>query len=101
LLACLATVSATGHGINEVIGRHPVLAVLVGSVLLIQGTRRDIERNDKFGAGFWQFLALSYLASFLVWAILSAQWLGAVALVVALCVEIWLVKRWWSSHEAA
>ena len=90
-----ASVSAIGQGINGFLGQHPVLAVLIGSALFIQGTRKDITHGNKFGAAFWQFVALYYLVSFLVWTLYSHLWLGATTLAVALSVEVWLVKRWW------
>lgn len=83
---------------------------LVGSAVLLLSGRQDLNRARRerldvpfgLGAAFWFSLALLF-AGAVAWMGVGAEiWGGAFLGVTLLCLEIWLIYRWWrydSSRE--
>ena len=76
---------------------HTTVAALVLSGLALLSSRQDADRRRMFGAIFWQGLALFVLVLNLMLALVYHWWVSVPVITVALSVEIWFAKRWWSS----
>lgn len=74
--------------------------LLASGVLLLSGLQ-DIGLRSRIGAFFWFFMALAFAVSALGTAIWASLWGGAAICAVFLCLEGWLVRRWWNRGTSA
>src|SRR3954468_15720225 len=74
--------------------------LLASGVLLLSG-HQDIRLAARIGAAFWFFMALAFAISALVTALTAKLWSGVVICAVALCLEMWLIFRWWTHRDPA
>ncbi|MGB6676311.1 MAG: hypothetical protein WBE44_06455 [Terriglobales bacterium] len=78
-----------------------VLGQLLASGVLLASGYQDMWLRTRIGAAFGFFMALSFGISALVTAIRAGVWGGAAICVAALCLESWLISRWWSRRTSA
>ena len=69
--------------------------LLASGVLLVSGYQ-DLSWTARSSAAFWFFMALAFGISALATAIWAKVWGGIAICGVALCLEGWLILRWWS-----
>jgi len=77
-----------------------VLGQLLASGVLLMSGHQDIGLRARVGAAFSWFIALAFCVSALATAIWRELWGGAAICVVAVCVETWLILRWWSRRTS-
>ena len=65
------------------------------SVGWLLSSRQDVKFGAIAGAVLGQALALFFLAGMTVKALFSHWWLQAAISTAALCVELWVVRRWY------
>lgn len=73
-----------------------VLGQLLASVVLLISGYQDVSLRSRMGAAFWFFMALAFGISALATATWTKLWGGSAICAVALCVETWLILRWWN-----
>jgi hypothetical protein len=76
-----------------------LLIALAISLVFLLSSREDRNLGVGIGEFLSLFIALFALAAMLVKALTSAWWTEAFATSAALCVEIWLIKRWKSKQS--
>jgi len=68
---------------------------LASGVLLLCGYQ-DVRMGARIGgATFWFFMALAFCVSALATALRAKLWLGVAMSIAVLCLETWLIRRWW------
>lgn len=95
MLILLGTfVLAMGAGWQSVGGQ-----LLASGMLLLCGYQ-DVGLRARGGAAFWFFMALAFGISALTTAVWAKVWGAAAFCAVVLCLEAWLVLRWWSRRTS-
>ena len=74
--------------------------LLASGVLLLSGYQ-DMGLRARIGAAFSFFMALAFAISALVTALVAKLWGGAVICAAALCLETWLILRWWTRRTSS
>lgn len=75
-----------------------VLLYLLCSVVLLIGSRQDADRGFEFGKGWWTIGALFALIALVYKSLVSKSWTAAAVGIVALCLEIAVLRNWAKSE---
>lgn len=88
----------TGHefSLGVLHGWRGVLLGLSASLVFLIGGRQDVEPGiGMISSAFWFLLALASVGSVIVLGIGARIWGGVLLGTTALCLEAWLIQRWW------
>ena len=80
---------------------QPVGGQLIASGVMLVCGYQDIGMRARIGAVFWFFMALVFGISALANSIWAKVWGGVAICAVVLCLETWLIRRWWSRKTSA
>jgi hypothetical protein len=79
----------------------PVAGQLVASGVLLLSGHQDVGLLARIAATFSCFMALAFAISALITALVANLRDGVVICTAALCLETWLILRWWTRRTSA
>ncbi|HVB85111.1 MAG TPA: hypothetical protein VNK23_00395 [Candidatus Dormibacteraeota bacterium] len=82
------------------LARHLGIGLLLVWAVWTLSTQQDIRRRDSAGVVLSQFIALVALVALLITGITSRSWLNVALATGAVCVQFWLMARWWVARKA-
>jgi len=97
-LTCLLMFSAA-RWIADLFTTYPTASYLLASIVFLLNVREDSRHHHTVTAVLSVSLAAISLVALLITAITHGRWLSVSIGCVALCVELWFVKRWWLPEE--
>jgi len=77
----------------DYLSTHLVVAALVASGVWFYAGYQYVARKNRIGGFAWQFIAVFLLGAFCVHAILSGLWYSLIIALVAITLELWLIRR--------
>jgi hypothetical protein len=85
-----------GDAITSFFKAHLILLALAASAGWFYAGNQYFAKGNLVGALLWEAIAVLLLVAFCVNAILSptTSWISFAIAIVAIGVEVWLVKRW-------
>jgi hypothetical protein len=88
--------------IFDFLSTHIVLVAVPVSGLWFYAGHQYLAKGNTVGAILWQTIAVLILIAFCINIFLSANrsWLSLAVAVVAIGVEIWIIKSWWQRENA-
>ncbi len=100
-MPCLARLLAA-NTISDFLRGHLILIALVASAAWFYAGRQYFAKGNLFGALLWEIIAILVLVAFCINVILSpvTSWFSLGVAVVAICVEVWLLRRWISDAKS-
>ena len=85
--------------VGQLHGWPGVFFGLLASALFLVSGWQDLKPKSYISAGFWFFLAL-LLCLGVVWlGVVGRVWGASLLGAAALCLEAWLIQRWWRAGE--
>jgi hypothetical protein len=87
--------SSAPAAVTDFLAKHLVLAALIASALWFYGGHQYLAKGKDTVGFSWQLIALLVLIAFCVNATLTKSWLSLAVAVVALIIEIRLIRRMW------
>jgi hypothetical protein len=88
--------AANGFSVGGLHGWYGVMLGLLGSALFMISGRQDVGPGvGMTSSAFWFLLALALTAGVTWLAFGARMWGEALTGVAFLCLEVWLIHRWW------
>jgi hypothetical protein len=91
-----------GNAITNFLRAHLVLLALAASAGWFYAGNQYFAKGNLVGALLWEAVAVLVLVAFCINTILSptTSWVSLMIAIIAIGVEIWLVKRWLSNAKS-
>ncbi len=83
--------------ISDLLSRYPVIPALIISAVWCYVGYRYLGERKVVGAFLWSGVGVAFLIALYVNLVLSGNnsWVNLVVAVLAIGVEIWIIKNWW------
>ncbi len=83
--------------ISDLLSRYPVIPALIISAVWCYAGYRYLGERKVVGAFLWSGVGVAFLIALYVNLVLSGNnsWVNLVVAVLAIGVEIWIIKNWW------
>ena len=85
----------------DYLSTHLVVAALVASGMWFYAGYQYLAKKNRIGGFAWEFLGVFLLGAFCVHAILSGLWYSLIIALVAITLELWLIRRQWREDHPA
>lgn len=81
---------------------HLIVVALLASMTWFYAGRQYFAKGNLVGAFLWEIIAILVLVAFCINVILSPvkSWFSLGVAIVAICIELWLIRRWISDTKS-
>jgi hypothetical protein len=88
--------------ISDLLAKYPVLPALLVSAAWFYAGHKYLLEGNVVGAFLWQGVGVLILIALCTNIVLSGSksWLNLAVALVAVGVEIWIIKKWWRRENA-